>query len=366
MLCCVLAAPDLRDISSVPPDLATPPMTAGTPAPGKRVKQVAPEYQGTEVYHALYLPTDWRPGQRYPVLVDYAGNGNYRNGYGDVSTGRVEGSNLGYGISAGKGFIWVCMPYVNAKEKKNEIRWWGDVEATVTYCRKTVRRVCEEYGGDPSAVIMTGFSRGAIGCGYLGLHDDKTADIWLAFLAYANFDGLSEKWGYAEVDGASAQRRLKRLGGRALLVATEQDANQQNTYLCEARQYFEASGVLAPITYQTSTFRNHNDAWTLRPSVARDDIHKWLRDVLDGRPGTHAIRGRVTGPDGRGMAGVRIESGYTHFTFTDALGHYELRGLIDSSRTVEAIADGRTFAPTQRSVLTAGKDVEEVDFVETN
>ena len=53
---------------------AMPIMTEGRPAAGKFVKQVAPEYQGTEVYHALYLPTDWVAGKLYPVIVEYAGN----------------------------------------------------------------------------------------------------------------------------------------------------------------------------------------------------------------------------------------------------------------------------------------------------
>ena len=140
----VLRGQELPDLSTVPPDLETPPMVEGAPGPGRRVRQVAPEYAGTAVHHALYLPVDWKRGGRYPVIVEYAGNGNYRNAFGDVSTGRVEGSNLGYGLSGGKGFLWISMPYVNEVEKSNQITWWGDVNATVEYCRRTVKRVCDE------------------------------------------------------------------------------------------------------------------------------------------------------------------------------------------------------------------------------
>ena len=45
--------------------LRVPDMIAGSPAPGRRVRQRLPEYQTTDVFHALYLPTDWRPGGRY-------------------------------------------------------------------------------------------------------------------------------------------------------------------------------------------------------------------------------------------------------------------------------------------------------------
>lgn len=43
-------------------DLVTPEMTDEIPAAGRRVRQVAPEYKGTEVYHAFYLPVAWKPG----------------------------------------------------------------------------------------------------------------------------------------------------------------------------------------------------------------------------------------------------------------------------------------------------------------
>src|SRR5512139_2403840 len=57
-----------------PFDLETPVMTEAPPGPGLRVRQVALEYSGTEVYHALYLPEDWKPGGKYPLIVEYTGN----------------------------------------------------------------------------------------------------------------------------------------------------------------------------------------------------------------------------------------------------------------------------------------------------
>ena len=59
---------------TMPLDLITPAMTDETPGPGKRVRQTAPEYRGTDVHHALYLPRDWQPGCKYPVIVEYTGN----------------------------------------------------------------------------------------------------------------------------------------------------------------------------------------------------------------------------------------------------------------------------------------------------
>lgn len=355
------SAPSAPDISTVPADLVTPPVVDGPPATGRRVRQVLPEYQGTQVYHALYLPTDWQKGRLYPVIVEYAGNGPYRNRFGDISTGKVEGSNLGYGISGGKGFLWVCLPYVNSQEKRNQTQWWGDVQATTDYCRKTVRWVCEDFGGDPSAVILTGFSRGAIACGYLGLHDEQTADVWLAFIPYSHYDGVIQ-WGYPGSDRPAALERLRRLKGRASFICHERSKEAGGT-LEQIRKYLEGTGVQAPFTFQPGPFRNHNDAWVLRDVPERAALRQWLDQVLQTRPGTHSIRGRVADSRGAPLAGVRVQSGFTHWTTTDATGRYELRGLVDSQRELLVSKEAVHFEGAPRRVTLEGKDLEDVDFV---
>ena len=93
---------EVPDIRTVEPDLVVPEMVEGDPGPGKRVKQTTAGWEDTQVYHALYLPVDWQPKKQYPVIVEYAGNGPFTSPYGDVSTGKVEGSCMGYGISGGK------------------------------------------------------------------------------------------------------------------------------------------------------------------------------------------------------------------------------------------------------------------------
>src|SRR5207253_2146453 len=89
ILLLALLLQDAPDLSSVPADLQTPAMTEGEPAAGRRVKQTTPGWEGTAVHHALYLPRDWKAEVRYPVIVEYAGNGNYKNSFGDVSKGTV-------------------------------------------------------------------------------------------------------------------------------------------------------------------------------------------------------------------------------------------------------------------------------------
>jgi len=95
-----------KDVEGVKPDLVTPSVIGNASAAGKTVRQINANYAETEVYHLLYLLTEWVKGAKYPVIVEDAGN------KWKTSPGTVEGSNLGYGISGAKGVISICMPFV--------------------------------------------------------------------------------------------------------------------------------------------------------------------------------------------------------------------------------------------------------------
>ncbi len=269
---CAESLPDIRDIA---PDLVTPRMIVSEAAPGKRVKQTVTSYEKTDVYHALYLPTDWQSGKKYPVICEYAGNGNYTNKFGDYSAGTVEGSNLGYGISGGKGFIWICLPYVGYKDGKlsNIPQWWGEVSETKKYCLQAVQEVCAKYGGDTNKVFLAGFSRGAIACNYLGLHDDEIAKLWCGFIAHSHYDGV-RKWSYADSDREAALVRLKRLQGRPQFIS------QENAGTAATRKYLEETGVKGNFTFVDFPYRNHTDEWVLRPIKEREILRKWVAEVL--------------------------------------------------------------------------------------
>lgn len=268
-----LYAAEFPDIRTITPDLTTPAVTDEEPAAGRRVRQAIAAYEGTAVHHALYLPPDWRPRRRYPVIVEYAGNGGYRNSFGDVSEGTVEGSNLGYGVSGGKGFIWLCLPYVSTATKQNQGLWWGDAEATVAYAKQAVNLICERYGGDRKRLVLAGFSRGAIACNYIGLRDDSIAKLWRAFIVYSHYDGVRETWPYADAGRGAALERLKRLAGRPQFILHENSVE-------ETRKYLATAGVTAAFTFRTLEFRNHNDAWALRDIAERREVRVWLNRVL--------------------------------------------------------------------------------------
>ena len=274
-----------RDKDSIPDfrgtraDLKIPPLVEGKSGPGIRTKaRNLGDAKG--VYHVLYLPKDWKSGKKYPVIVEYAGNGPYRDKNGDVSSGHVEGSKLGYGFSGGKGYIWLCLPYLNSSGTENVRKWWGDAPdydpmPTVEYCKLTVRRVCEEFGGDEKKIILCGFSRGAIACNFIGLYDDEIARLWAGFIPFSHYDGV-RKWAYPDSDRKSAISRIARLKGRPQLILSESPANNLST-----RKYIQSlKGINTDqLTFMNSGFRNHNDEWVLRPSEARSFARQWLKSI---------------------------------------------------------------------------------------
>ena len=257
-------------------DLTTPEMTLDKPGPGKRVRQVAPEYEGTEVYHALYLPADWKPGGRYPVLVEYTGNRSPRHG----STGRAKDANLGYGLSGGKGFIWITMPYIEKGGKKNALNWWGDRQATIDYCKKNLPRILKEFGGDSENVFICGFSRGAIATSYIGLADDEIASFWKGMITHDHFDG-DRQWGYPESDRKSAMIRLSRLKGRPVLacgIASE--------FLRGHPKMAKLTELKPPVAKifsipEGKVIHKHTDLWMHRASDDRAKAWEWLKRMIE-------------------------------------------------------------------------------------
>ncbi len=271
---CAQTAP-LPDLASVAPDLVVPAVEDAEPAAGRRVWQQAPGWRNSGVRHTLYLPTDWHPEARLPVLVEWPGNGGYRNAHGDTCDGLPEGCRLGYGASGGRGFLWLCLPFVEAGPQgwRPATRWWGDLEASKRYCIEAVRQACARFGGDPERVVLCGFSRGSIACNHLGLHDDTIAGLWRAFLCHSHYDGV-RAWPYPDSDRASALQRLARLRGRPQFIIQEAGG----TAATEA--WLRASGVEGNWTFVPLPFRNHSDAWVLRDLPERRQLRDWLARVL--------------------------------------------------------------------------------------
>ena len=288
------------DVMTVPADLENPAITAGEPAPGKMVLQSLPACAGTEVAHALYLPSDWKKGANFPVIIEYLGNGS-----------RVrDGKNIGYALSGGKGFIWAVLPIVGTDRKRDMDWWWGDVDATVAYAKEVVPAICREWGGDPAQVVLTGYSRGAIACNYIGLHDDQIARLWRAMIPVSHYDDGHTAWGMTPEERGRAPERLRRLGEIPQLICGEHSspsARGSDTVLLERIKEKNLTSLAAaksglglqPLTDLEGTrgfvkshlpqgritlidlpWVNHDSKVLQRDTTSRRQIRNWLQQAL--------------------------------------------------------------------------------------
>ena len=186
---------------SVPADLFPPPTLFGTaPAAGQMVAQTTPGfgYNTSRVFHSLYLPPDWANSSvKYPLIVEYSGN--------TILPQEQGWTSHGWGISQGKHFIWVILPFLSGRYPNmsaaahaatacNQRCYHGcapeacdvfpyskmerlchhphphfDAVPTVDYAAATVKFLVHHYSADPAKVLITGHSRGSLSTNYIGL-----------------------------------------------------------------------------------------------------------------------------------------------------------------------------------------------------
>ena len=263
----------IEDIRKVPADLVCPQITENESAPGKRVKDYLAEYEDTDLFHAVYLPSSWQKnsGKKLPVIIEYAGNGY-----------SAERSVLGFGISGGKDFICVNMPFVNKAKNASTSSWWGDLETTIAYCKKAVPEICKKYGGDENQVILAGFSRGSIACNYIGLHDDEISKLWCGFICHSHYDERAWAGPKETITPTARLGRLKRLGDRPQFISHERhDVEKHKNSAIEARKaYLNKHHPTGNFTFLTMSFPQHNVEWVLKDIPERTMVRQWLDGVL--------------------------------------------------------------------------------------
>jgi hypothetical protein len=265
-------------------DVDLPPLTHESPGPGRRSIRQASIVDGSQAYHLLTLPTDWNASRRYPVMVQWTGNGPYENDRGDRSSGRIEDARLAYGLAGGDGAIVLSLPFLNDAGTANVTRWWGDApdyrpDATIAYAKAAIDEVCEKFGGDRSKLVLVGFSRGAIACNAVGLANDDIASWWRGFVCFSHYDGV-RPWPPTG-DEAASLGRLARLGNRPQLIVSEVAAGDGPSNAEQTMQYLKRNSIntqnLLPIE---TGFVNHSDGWAMRPCHARTEARKWLGELL--------------------------------------------------------------------------------------
>ena len=287
-----------------------PEITNTTPKAGIRVKITPQEYQHTDVYYTIYLPTKYKKGNTYPLIVEYPGNKWKSAG----STGLVKDANLGFSITENIDAIWVVFPYI--EDSIPITKWWGNEEETIAFALKNIRQICIDYGGNPAEIFICGFSRGAIGVNYIGLYNKEIADVWLGFFSHNHYDGIQEwkgtNWGSPlKKYRASAKERLNRLKGRNCLISQDIPVG---TAAIETKEYiekynFDTVGNIQYNLFSVPTIipevpsefipHRHTDKWLLYESEYANTVYSWFLETIKIKPNTYSISGIATNSKGK-------------------------------------------------------------------
>lgn len=172
--------------------IVVPDIERNAPMAGKRVYQKLPGWENTLIEHVLTLPKEWKPGAKYPVIVEYTGNVFYDKWC--HSTGFTDQGNLAYGLSRGENFILLNLPFISTDARKEEPNGWGSIEKTEEYCLQALKFVCENFEADANQIFYTGFSRGELAMNYLALRDERIAPIWRGFIGADPAIPSAKKW----------------------------------------------------------------------------------------------------------------------------------------------------------------------------
>lgn len=249
------------------PPFAPPPgrvrvaeITGDAPVPGRRVRHRA---AGDAAYVILHLPEDWSPERRFPVIAEFPGNEFYHEHC--FSTGLPDQCIIGAGITKGRGAICIGLPFLNTDGSIAE-SGWGDADLTADRTVAVVEEICERFGGDRENLFLTGFSRGAIACGYIGLRNDRIAPLWKAFHACQHYDG--DGWNGATMDGAL--ERAKRFRG----VGVFQTDNPPAKFT----PLMETMGV--PVVWEQSGLNAHATAMFLDERPSTETLRKWFWETV--------------------------------------------------------------------------------------
>jgi hypothetical protein len=240
--------------------LELPPIESGPPAAGRRVRYQLPKDKGTGIDCLVYLPRDWKPGHGYPLIVEYPGNIFFTPGC--YSTGLPDQCAIGYGMTRGEGAIWVSLPFIDRATGSIAENGWGNPDDTADYAVSVVEHICESFGGDRGNIVLTGFSRGAIACGFIGLRNDRIAGLWKAFHLCQHFDG--DGWGGATMEGAIER------AGRFRGVSVFHTDNSEE----KVRPVTAAMNV--PTTFVQSGLGAHSTAMFLDDRESTKALRRWF------------------------------------------------------------------------------------------
>jgi hypothetical protein len=178
---------------------------------------------------------------------------------------------MGYGISSGKGVIWVSLPFVDRKTGGIAENAFGSRAGTdtIAHAQATMDDICANWGGDHDQLFICGFSRGSIACGYIGLANDEIAALWKGIIGCQHYDG--SRWNQSNIAGAVA--RAPRFRGRAIFQVDNSEERYSSVQ--------EATLPEVEWTWRKSGLGYHATAMFLDDRPLMIEIRQWFQDLLN-------------------------------------------------------------------------------------
>lgn len=250
--------------------LVPPKTEEGAPQAGKRVRVYLDDHPG--VYYVLYLPYNFDQSQAWPVIFESPGNPS-GTPIGSLS-GLPDDIYMGYGLSKGYDYIWVSAPFLNETGDKVQAGWWGrDAQGapttTVNFWLAILDDLHRKFKIRDDAIVIAGFSRGAIADSYIGNWNDEISAKWTGYFGHAHFDG--SVWG-----GYDYPQRLARIGHRkVLLTFGDQDTAKDVSLLA----YDQLKKDGAEVEFIEVPCLTHTPHWILENSQASDEARVWLKNL---------------------------------------------------------------------------------------
>jgi hypothetical protein len=263
----LVACGQAPDWQRPPGRIDVPAIEDGPPSPGKRVRYRLAGDETSGIYCVLNLPEDWQPGKNYPVIVEYPGNIFF--GPQCFSSGLPDQCVIGYGMTKGRGAICLGLPFVNRATGTIAEDGWGNADDTAEHAMRMVSEVCDTFGGDRDNVVLTGFSRGAIACGYIGLRNARIATLWKGFHACQHYDGAN--WNGSTMPDAIA--RASRFKGKAIF------------HTDNSKEKFQPlmDVMNTTVTWANSGLGFHSTAMFLDDRASTQQLRQWFWQLAGNR-----------------------------------------------------------------------------------
>lgn len=250
--------------STTPLGSLVPPITEeGTPMAGKRVRIYLEHFP--KAYYVLFLPYNFNTIGKWPVIVESPPN------LWGSETGLPDDVFLGYGITQGMDYIWVCVPFINEEGEILKAYWGSNPLSTVNLWLEVLADLNKRFPVDNDKIILSGFSRGAVSTVYIGNYNDTIGSKWAAYFAHSHFDGC------CQILLGNSKERLNRIGGRKILISAGEIDYAKN---CSYNAYKKLVSIGSRATYIEIPNADHTPHWALEESESTEKAQHWLNTLF--------------------------------------------------------------------------------------